>query len=255
MDCKTARLLLHYSRPGDTELEEYEAEELEAHLADCSDCGAAAQWERQADNRISRAMLAVPVPDDLRERLLTRLARERRTVYRRWAVGGVASAAAAAVIGWLALHWHLHHLPRVDPEVVLTRAMEQAYTSPDKVEAHFAALGVDTVVPATLNLDYLSHFGLTDFEGRMVPQLVLVRNRETALATPRDGAVARVYILDARKFDMDTLKDLSRRPATDSGGFTIRVLWYPQQPRFAYLVVYSGGPQPWFLKDAAQMPT
>ena len=58
MDCKTARLLLLFARPLPTELEASEAEALESHLADCPECGALAQAERQTDTCLGQAMRA-----------------------------------------------------------------------------------------------------------------------------------------------------------------------------------------------------
>ena len=84
MDCRTARQLLDFARPRRPELEAVELEELEAHLADCPDCGPLAQVERQMDNRLGQAMRAVAVPENLQGRLLARLESDRARQARQW---------------------------------------------------------------------------------------------------------------------------------------------------------------------------
>ena len=84
MDCKTARLLLNFTRIDSQDLEEDEAEALASHLAGCQDCGAVTRAEQKLDDHIGRAMRHVTVPDGLRDRLLLRLANQRDLWYRRW---------------------------------------------------------------------------------------------------------------------------------------------------------------------------
>ena len=76
-------------------------------------------------------------------------------------------------------------------------------------------------------------------------------------------AVARNYVLAGpavrellsdEQFDMESLKRQAEQPA-DSYGFTVKVLWYPSNPRFAYMVVYTGGPQMWFQSEQTQPGT
>ena len=98
MDCKHARLLLTFVRPGDSaELDAAEADELRRHLDTCAACGALAHDERRADDRIGRAMLDVTLPEGLRSRVLNRVNAEADAWLRRW-VFRFASAAAVLVI-------------------------------------------------------------------------------------------------------------------------------------------------------------
>src|SRR5262245_35355435 len=101
MDCKNARLLLEFARPAAAGLEGGEAAALENHLADCPECGPLAARERRLDDRLGRAERAVPVPENLRERLLNKLKVERDAWYRRtlWRLaGGLAAAAVLALV-------------------------------------------------------------------------------------------------------------------------------------------------------------
>src|SRR5258708_35768374 len=82
MDCKTALLLHEYGRPRHPELDTAEVAALEQHLAECPDCTRLVRAERAADDRLGPAVLAVPIPPALRDRLVARLEIERRAGWR-----------------------------------------------------------------------------------------------------------------------------------------------------------------------------
>src|SRR5690348_1108980 len=82
MDCRTARLLLAFARPRCPELDECAGEALDNHLAKCAECASLARAEHHFERRLGLAMRDVPVPPDLRQRLLTRLQIERKAWYR-----------------------------------------------------------------------------------------------------------------------------------------------------------------------------
>src|SRR5262245_9514970 len=103
MDCRSARLLLHFQRPTAAELEPADAQALALHLGRCSACAALARGEDLFDKHLGRAMLNVPVPEGLKARLEERLKAERSDWYRRWAgyvVRGVAAAVILLLAGW-----------------------------------------------------------------------------------------------------------------------------------------------------------
>ena len=56
MDCDTARLFLHFCRPGHDDLGGPEAVELEDHLAHCTACHAQALSQRHFDAHLGRAV-------------------------------------------------------------------------------------------------------------------------------------------------------------------------------------------------------
>ena len=64
MDCNTARMLVTFFGRQGTELAPEDAADLNAHLAGCPACAAAVRFERAFDDRVAKAMLAVPVPDE-----------------------------------------------------------------------------------------------------------------------------------------------------------------------------------------------
>src|SRR5712671_2771679 len=100
MDCRTARLLLDFARPGSIELEASELTDLDGHLGGCSECDTFAHAERLVDSRLGPAMRAIAVPPVLRGRLLARLDVERFTWYRRRVVPAVLTAAALLLAVW-----------------------------------------------------------------------------------------------------------------------------------------------------------
>jgi hypothetical protein len=244
MDCKHARLLLNFAHPFTAELTLGEAEALEAHLQDCPECGAVFRAERQADERLGRAMRDVPIPDGLRERILSRLAADRDDRHWRWLRWGSIAAAVALVVG---LVWMFTGRPATnfDQEQVLNRVLAERGAAPEEVEAFFAARGIRIVVPKDFNYRYLSFYGMAEIPGvpgKSAPQLVFIKGAETA----------RVFILSDQQFDLDALR---AAPPADSGGVTVKILADPANPRVAYLLVFTGGPQMWFRLDVTHPAT
>ncbi|HYT95625.1 MAG TPA: zf-HC2 domain-containing protein, partial [Gemmataceae bacterium] len=154
MDCKDARLLLEFARPGDKELDHDEAEALRQHLADCPDCSAQAQAERRADEHIGLAMRAVPVPAGLRERVLQKLGPERVPWYRRWPVRVAGAAAVLLLLGGLGYVWWWDDRPAVDGRVICEQVDPPPRTR-GAVEERFKALNVTTVAPPQFNYELL----------------------------------------------------------------------------------------------------
>jgi hypothetical protein len=232
MDCKTARLLLAFDRPLPApELEAGEAERLHEHLAECPECGSAAQTERQVDQHLGRAMRAIPVPDGLRHRLLTRLEGERRGWYRRrvWAPAAAAAAAAVLLAVWFGLGPH-HPLPRPDLDY---HALTQQFGSPpDRVQEWFyETYHVKTTVPPQLDYNLLAFYDLANFQGQRVPLLYFIRGEFTA----------RVYVLSDQQFDLTDLKT-DKMP-----GYPVVVLDDPRNPHVRYVAIYTSEQLDWFL--------
>lgn len=223
MDCKTARLLLNFAQPLAPELEEGDSEALNNHLAECPACAAVQRLERSLDEPIGRAMRDVPVPPELRGRLLHRLGAQRDSWYRRRVIGPLAGGLAAALLVWSGAQW----LNRpVEPD--LARLQEEINAAgtpvPDVVRwlrRH------DCKEPPTLDAALLAHSALAEFQGKRVPLLEYRRGAE----------VAWVYVLSDRAFNLGSLK--GQLPAL-SGRFSLTVLADPDDPHTAYLVIYSG---------------
>jgi hypothetical protein len=245
MDCKTARLLLDFHRPQAAELDAAAAAELERHLTVCLECGELARRERRLDDCLGRAMRQVEVPTGLRGLLLSRLESERtERERRRWGQGLRILAAAAAVLllVWGGVKWRQAHLPKITftetQEWVNGRLMRPP--GPEEVEDYFRRHGSTAFVPADLNYAFLLCYGLGDFQGHQVPQLLFLRD-------DRDRQVhehAQVYILSTKQFD---LKGLEQTVAAGYGDCKVEVTLH-DTGRYAYVIVYTGDSLAWLRR-------
>lgn len=232
MDCKTARLLLDFARPGATELDEGDGEALATHLAECSTCAIVQQHERRWDEPLGRAMRDVPVPPELRGRLLQCLAARRDAWYRRRVWPALAAAAAAALLIWLGVG----HLVRpLEPDLVrlheeMNLAGTPAAAVTDWLQRH------DGNEPPDFNASLLTHSALVDFQGKRVPLLEYRQGAEQAW----------VYVLHDGDFNLKSLDGQLHGP---SGRFSIAVLVHPDDPHTAYVVVYTGADLAPFLQS------
>jgi hypothetical protein len=233
MDCKTARLLMHFAGPA--ELDAAEAQVLEGHLNDCPGCQAGAEAERQLDAHLGQAVRDVPVPPGLRGALLTRLASERDAFYRRWLVRA-AGVAALFVLGTLVGWYFLSRPPSLTPDDILAKVQQR---QEEQVNAWLARQGdVNLKGPPDFNYVLLAGYGLTEVNGRHVPTLTFVHSAGGA------GRWAHVYVVSDRKFALET-KDVQASGAT---GLHAKVLEYADRPHLVYVVVYTGGSLELFLK-------
>ncbi len=232
MDCRTARLLLDFARPLCPELEPADAEALQTHLADCPECGPVAAAERRLDDHLGRAVRDVPVPADLKQRLLNRLSRERDAWWRRWILRG--GAAAAALLLALAGAWYLWPLPRPTmPEIQANLEMMRG-ADEQKVVDFFRKEGFgDVTMPSDFNFVYLAEYRVEEFEGRRVPALVFERTEGADAAT---RVYARVLVLNDHRFN---LADLRAGDKADSGSFKIRIIRSPVDPHTVFVVIHN----------------
>ncbi len=256
MDCETARLFLHFDRPGENDRDGPEADELRAHLEQCSGCNAQAQAARRLDQHLGRAMRAVEVPAGLRARLLERLAADRRLLRRR-RVGRLARwvsvAACLALLVWAG--WAVCN-PRqkyVSPDEVVHSYnvapydLAKANTSLHDLAGLFPAPnyvsdtlsgGERSCAPDFVRYDYLvggpsfaelpgysasDRSGYTGGKYPKVPQLVF--------AHPRGPQRAVIYVLDNRRFRVGEVSGAS--------GYTYQ-LDKRAEKDFTYLILHNG---------------
>lgn len=240
MDCKTARLLLEFSRPYTSELPPGELGALEEHLAICPECSQLARGERAWDDHVAAALRDVAVPPGLRERIAARLEDQdrlgRRQVRRRiYAVtGAAASLLLALVFGW---QWQRTHPPRLDVAQLADNFFaEIANPDADKLDEFFQRGDKSFLAPRKFNYRFFRHGYWDELQGRKVPLLLFA-----------DGAVqARVFFLSRTQFDLEALKADTQEIGS---GCKAEVRSEPM-PRGVYLVLYTGDSlDPFLLRD------
>ena len=237
MDCKTARFLLDLLRPQARDGDGTDLAALERHLAACPECAALAHAEHRAEARLARAMRDVPIPDDGRQRLLARLAADRRGILRRKAsrvVLGFAAAAAVLLAVSLVSYWIATHRPALNLEVARDHEIEKM-VSPraEWVQEWFAAhRGVAMTPPAQFDYAYLAHYDMGECQGQRVPQLVFVRDRDGVRTW------ANVFVITKRQFDLSCLPDDTRDLQTQ--GFSVVILPDADSPDTAFMIIHTG---------------
>lgn len=227
MDCKTARLLLHFARPHSAELDAAEREALTLHLADCAECQVLRQAEQQIDARIGQAMRAVPLPPNLRERILKTIDVKHRAAHRprllRMAVSLAASFLLVAV-GW---YFWTHSQTRIDLEGMDPEQVGFLPDTAEQIDEAFRERGFVVQAPPEFNYSLLTYLDATHRWGRQVPFVHLQRG----------GAFVRIYLLDSGQFDLD---HLAAHPMAPSGRVMLKWLGRSPDGKCGYLVEYTG---------------
>jgi hypothetical protein len=233
MDCNHARLLLEVAHPIATELDARTTEQLAAHLLSCPQCGVLAESGRLADEQLTKAMRDVPVPVDLKFRLLNRLRKERDAWYGGWLLRGVGVAAALVLAVGLSYATWRSHKPEPNLEI-LAADTNQALHSPDLVKQAFKAKGVTMEAPDPFDYNKLDSCGMAEFQGKRVPYLLFIHNGDNKNPV---AAKAMVYVLSDRDFNLDAAQ--KPMPGTSQPG--ISQLTFAAQPGYLYVVVHTPG--------------
>src|SRR5262249_32637808 len=152
-----------------------EAQALDGHLAECSECSAHARAERRFHAAMGAAMCAVAPPPGLRDQLLSRLAKERGDHYRRYAARGLrvaAGLAACLLIAFLIFHWRINKKPWLDPEggwrdVVAFHVFDAG--SKEDIDAFLREQKVAAPAPGQFDYTFLVDYGMTERQGERVP--------------------------------------------------------------------------------------
>jgi hypothetical protein len=239
MDCKTARLLFDCVRPRSGEIDSAELAAFEQHLGACPECDALARAERGVDRAFAKAMQAVEVPAGLRNRVVARLERERGDLYmRRFGHAGrlAAAAAAIALAVWGVYAWRQSHLPMIDMEQAWEDAHNRMVTPPgrDVLAEYFRGKGYYGGFPQNLNYSLITSYGMADFQGKSVPQLVFCRTGSENHA--------QVLVLSPKQFNLAKSPRGYQCPA----GYPGKVeLWSDDQAGCAEVVEYNGNSADW----------
>jgi hypothetical protein len=249
MDCKTARLLLHFAHPQASELEAEEASALETHLDRCSDCHRLARGERQIDGCLGKAMQQVQPPTGLRDQLLARLEADRGDWYRRrfaHSIRMAATAAAVLVLAWAGWHWLANRSKAsIDLGQVIEAFNKNAAEDRQTIAGEtLKGMGVEGPLSPNLNYNLLSAppslADLPGYPGQRVPMLVFDH-------APRRRAV--VYLVASEQLQLPRGVPLTVGGAT----YKLEVLPLAGEP-YTYLVIHDGDNLDW-LRPLEPPPT
>lgn len=227
MDCRSIRALVPYSLlPG--ELTADDTAEIERHLATCADCASWARAERAFDAKVGQAMRDVPVPAQMQENVVTRLAVERGRVWRKQALRVSAAVVAAVVILALGFGWWSAAKIEVSAEAV-ARHSDEKYVSVQNLDVgsiatFFRSHGVRFQMPPDFDVRLINEYGVAQFDGHTVAKIDY----------SRDNAQAHVYVLPKRHFKFAK----GSEGITPGSLVTVELLDVPGD--FLYVVVYVG---------------
>ena len=231
MRCETARTILELNLPRLGEADWRDLDAVEAHLKTCPPCERWWRLRSHEDNRLAREIRAVPVPHHLASTLAARLPAADRASSRKKLI---ATLAAAFVLIFSGVgFWFLPVASPLDADAV-ARLLETAPavdgpTSHERMEQlveSFGRLGETVRLPDSLNyLQVVSH-GITELQGRKVPQ-ILFQTEEVGIRN-----LVRLLILDSKKFD------LSQYSVEQNTGLNRQVELIPdsENGRFFYLL-------------------
>jgi len=245
VDCNTARMLSTFFGRQGAELAPEDAAALDAHLTGCSKCGDMVKFERAFDDRVAKAMLAVPVPTSLKGRLLDSVSAQRGSWYRQkfYALAALAAGIIAVVGGVVA--WQVGTAPDLTLSEIVADEDNKAR---DPTTAEIANLlgrrGIEFNPERRFDLNQLAGAGLRDFHGREVPCLIFVNASK--------NAQAKVYVVRDRDFNWKNLpQDGSSVPSVY--GFQVAVLRDTRRSDVGYIVVFTGAGLELFLEDRSQI--
>jgi hypothetical protein len=170
--------------------------------------------------------------------LVSRLDQERGDVYLRWFghAGRVAAAVAAIVlIAWGVYAWKQNNLPAVNMELAWDEAHNSMVAPPsgDVLAERFRRSGYDGSFPRDLNYSFLTNYGMREFQGRLVPQLIF--------QATHGGARAEVKVLSAKQFNLKHAPVDFQSPE----GYPFKIELWTDSSGCDVLVNYTGDSAEW----------
>jgi len=231
MECRDAQFYLRLRRHAADELGADVTAPLDAHLATCIACAAAGRAAANFDRAVSTAMLSVPVPSGLRERLITQAARVQGAALRRTAFRYGGLVAAALLMVAIGISVYSTARPKVDSAAVV-QDNDKLFDNPKEyARTWLAKKKLPEQLPWDFDYDLLQSCGYEEIgeSGRYAP-VVTFRSRA--------GGLAKVYLFrEGGEFDTKDMQD------AQASHFSAQVVVGKEQWRgVRYLVVHTGPP-------------
>lgn len=236
MECELARKLLVFARPGVSELDPADVAALESHLADCADCSEYNRKENCWDERLARAMQAVPLPVQGRARVEERLIAARSA----WRCRAGLRLAGAVLVASL-VYWVIPS-PRLDSDAIIADAYDQVGNR-DGVAEWLTHYDKRFGFPPQMNAKYLISCERRDFHGVKAPVLTFVRQ----------SAQARVAVLSSRQFR--NLPTLPAGRAAENSVCTLFIIRDPDSADVVFVVEVINGPIELFYNEPGESVT
>lgn len=195
MDERTAHLFLEFVNLSRAEMDPEHTAEVEDELRRQLGGNSLLDDARAVDQQLGQQMRDVPVPPDLRGRILDRLAERRGRVIRRRIARSLALAATLLVAVTLGLGLLSLSRPVVDAERIAAHYEPQVQDPFGAAQAWLGEQGLAFHPDAPFDPHLLAGFDHAEFQGKTVPVMHFVNHRE--------GAFARVYIVRSGQFDFN----------------------------------------------------
>ena len=245
MDCNTARMLITFFGRQGTELAPEDAADLNAHLAACPKCAAAVQFERAFDSRIAKAMLAVPVPANLKAKLLDGIAAHRGAWYRQkfYALAGLAASVLVLAGGLVA--WQIQKAPDLTVGAIVAEEDARGRDPGKFVDDYLGGRGLAFRPERPFNLNQLAFVGTGELNGKEVPVLFFLNGPK--------NAQAKVYVVRDTDFKW---KDLPQDGASQPGGIyghQVALVRDRDRSDVGYVVVFTGAGLELFLEERSPL--
>jgi hypothetical protein len=234
-------LIAFFGRQG-SELAPEDAAELDTHLTGCPACASTVRFERQFDDRVAKAMVAVPIPPNLKTKLLDGVAAQRGAWYRQkfYAVAGLAAAIALTVGAIVA--WQIQRAPELTPAGIVNQEDARAQDRARFVDRYLRDHGRPEFRPERpFDLNQLELVGTSDLLGKEVPVLYFVNGPKNARA--------KVYVVKDTEFNWKNLpQDGSSQPG-GLFGHQVALVRDQSNSGVAYVVVFTGAGLELFLEE------
>lgn len=231
MDCRDAQFYLRMRRHAADELGPDVSAPLNDHLAGCPACAADARALESFDRALASAMVRVPVPSGLRDRLVAHVASKQGTLLRQRAYKAAGLVTAALLLIGIGVGIFSNTRPKLDADE-LVRINGEQYADPEgSTQKWLAAQKLPDRLPLPFDYDLLAYRGHEDVQGRRVP-VVVFRSRH-------GSGFAKVYV-----FAPDTRFDLKGVTEANDSHARAELPFVKQDARgaFTYVYVHTGGP-------------
>src|SRR5262245_47954622 len=231
-----------FGRQG-SELAPEDSAALDAHIASCTKCADLVKFERAFDDRIARAMLAVPIPAGLKGRLLDSVSAHRGAWYRQkfYALAGLAAVVVLCVVGVVA--WQIGTAPELTVNEIVAKADADARDPAGKIAGALDEIGMEFNPERRFDMVQFLSIGKEKFQGRYVPTLHFVDDAKTAQANE--------YVVRDRDFNWKHLPQDGSSVASIYG-FQVAVLRDTRRADVGYIVVFTGAGLELFLEERSQ---